>query len=55
MTKPGIRDVLKDARQIAIEEFGDDTVREIPLLVTNIALAMVHLSQSDTGPGDRTG
>ena len=44
------RAILTEADAIAREHFGAETVENIPLLVTNIALGIVQLEAGATPP-----
>ncbi|MEM7526654.1 MAG: hypothetical protein AAF416_03120 [Pseudomonadota bacterium] len=45
-----MRAILAEAEEIATERFGETAVREIPLLVTSVAMGIAHLeAASATG------
>ncbi len=47
-----IRALLDEGQQIALERFGAEKVRDVPLLVTHIALTMTQIDVAPTPTAD---
>ncbi len=54
-TAQRMRALLAEAQRIADDHFGQETVANVPLLVTHIALTMTQIDEADRTPQMRMG